>query len=98
MARWKGTTKQRGYGYTHQRERERRLAAYRPGDLCVHGGEPMWWWPLTVARRFLDLPHTADRTSYLPGLSCRRHNRADGARRGNAKRGMLKAWRTSRQW
>jgi hypothetical protein len=96
--RWTGTTAQRGYGRPHQVLREQRLAAYRPGDLCAHGGEPLPYWPLAVARRYLDLPHTADRGGYLPGLSCRRHNRADGAVRGNRMRGRARTWRTSRQW
>jgi hypothetical protein len=98
MARWKGTTTERGYGNTHQRLREQRLAAYRPGDLCAHGGEPLTYWPLAVARRYLDLPHTADRAGYLPGLSCRRHNRGEGATRGNRQRGVASRWRTSRVW
>lgn len=100
MQRWarRGSTEQRGYGSQHRAERERRLTAYRPGDLCAHGGEPMRWWPLTVARRYLDLPHTADRTSYLPGLACRRHNRGEGATRGNRARGRVRAWQASRQW
>jgi hypothetical protein len=96
--RWTGTTTQRGYGHGHQSERERRLARYRPGDLCAHGGEPLQYWPLSVARRYLDLPHTSDRTGYLPGLSCRRHNRADGAVRGNRMRGRVRAWSQARQW
>ena len=94
----KGTTAARGYGNVHQAERERRLKQYRPGDRCAHGGEQMWWWPLTVARRYLDLPHTADRTGYLPGLSCRKHNRADGAMRGNRMRSTVRAWQQARQW
>jgi hypothetical protein len=96
--RWTGTTAQRGYGHGHQSERERRLARYRPGDICAHGGEPLQYWPLSVARRYLDLPHTTDRTGYLPGLSCRRHNRADGAVRGNRMRGRVRAWAQARQW
>lgn len=96
--RWRGKTTARGYGSDHRALRERRLSAYRPGDRCAHGGEPMWWWPLAVARRYLDLPHTADRTGYLPGLSCRYHNRKDGAVRGNKQRGRVRAWRASRQW
>jgi hypothetical protein len=100
--RWTGTTAQRGYGRPHQVLREQRLAAYRPGDLCAHGGEPMQYWPLSVARRYLDLPHTADRGGYLPGLSCRKHNRADGAVRGNKMRGRVRTiplpLRTSRRW
>jgi hypothetical protein len=100
MQRWarKGSTEQRGYGGQHRAERERRLLVYRPGDLCAHGGEPLTWWPLAVARRFLDLPHTDDRTGYLPGLACRTHNRGDGARRGNRMRGRARQWQASRQW
>ena len=104
MQRWayRGTTEQRGYGGSHRKLREQRLAVYRPGDLCAHGGEPLTWWPLSVARRFLDLPHNADRTGYLPGLSCRRHNRAEGATRGNRmrgeQRGAVRTWRAARSW
>ena len=94
----KGTTTQRGYGSAHQAERERRLPLYRPGDICAHGGEQMWWWPLAVARRFLDLPHNADRSGYLPGLSCRRHNRGEGATRGNRMRGLARQWQQARRW
>jgi hypothetical protein len=98
--RWarRGSTAQRGYGQQHRAERERRLARYRPGDICAHGGEQMWWWPLPVARRFLDLPHTADRSGYLPGLACRRHNRGEGAARGNRQRGITRAWQAARRW
>ena len=96
--RWTGTTAQRGYGPAHQAERERRLAVYRPGDLCAHCGQPITWWPLAVARRYLDLPHTADRGGYLPGLAHRHCNRADGARRGNQLRGRVRAWAAARQW
>ena len=91
----KGTTTERGYGSSHQRERERRLQRYRPGDICAHGGEPLLWWPLRIARRFLDLPHTADRSGYLPGLSCRFHNRSDGGRRRQA---VTYGWATARRW
>ena len=96
--RWQGTTTERGYGNGHQQERERRLKLYRPGDLCAHGGEALMFWPLAIARCYLDLPHTPDRTGYLPGLACRRHNRSDGAARGNRMRGTVTRWRTSRRW
>lgn len=101
MPRTRGTTTERGYGTEHQRERERRLAAYQPGDICAHGGEPLMYWPLSTARRYLDLPHTDDRTGYLPGLACRKHNRADGAIRGNRsprRRTRSQQWAASRQW
>lgn len=88
----------RGYDHRHRAERERRLKIYRPGDICAHGGEALMWWPLTVARRFLDLPHNGDRSGYLPGLSCRRHNRGEGASRGNRMRGLTRQWATSRRW
>jgi hypothetical protein len=97
--RWTGTTTQRGYGADHRAERERRLKLYRPGDICAHGGEPLLWWPVQIARRYLDLPHNRDRSGYLPGLSCRRHNRSEGATRGNQARGMRRRMvRSSRAW
>jgi hypothetical protein len=96
MARWTGTTTERGYGHTHRQERERRLALYRPGDTCAHGGEHMHWWPLAYARRFLDLPHTDDRSGYLPGLACRKHNRGDGARKRNRRARRVRL--ASRRW
>jgi hypothetical protein len=94
------STSDRGYGHAHQAERERRLMRYRPGDICAHGGEPLLLWPLQFARRYLDLPHTTDRTGYLPGLSCRKHNRGEGATRGNRTRGVRvrMAARSSRPW
>jgi hypothetical protein len=100
VQRWarRGTTEDRGYGHAHRTERERRLAVYRQGDICAHGGEAMHWWPLAYARRFLDLPHNADRSGYLPGLSCRRHNRSEGAVRGNRQRGRVRAWASARRW
>jgi hypothetical protein len=103
--RWarKGTTTQRGYGAPHQAERERRLNRYRPGDKCAHCHQPMTWWPLPVARRYIDLPHTADRTGYLPGLAHRYCNRRDGQRITttilHAKRGTApRPWAQARQW
>jgi hypothetical protein len=96
--RWRGSTAQRGYGQQHQAERERRLSAYRPGDRCAHGGEPMWWWPLPVARRYLHLPHLPDRSGYLPGLSCARHNIAEGNLRRQRRVLPRRAWPASREW
>lgn len=92
MARWRGTTTERGYGHPHTAERQRRLALYKPGDPCAHGGEPLNYPPPTLVTDrhgtrlvspWLDLPHTTDRSGYLPGLACRKHNRADGAHRRN---------------
>ena len=96
--RWTGTTTQRGYGAAHQSERERRLKRYRPGDLCPHCMRPLTYWPLPVARRYLDLPHNATRTGYLPGLAHRTCNRRDGAVRGNKMRAAVRTWAQARQW
>ena len=98
--RWarRGSTTQRGYGSDHRRERERRLRIYRPGDICPHCGQPIMWWPLSVARQFIDLPHNADRSGYLPGLAHRSCNRGDGARYGNRMRGQARRWAAARRW
>lgn len=103
--RWarRGTTAQRGYGHGHQAERERRLLAYRPGDPCAHCGQPMNWWPVDTARRFLDLPHAPGKTGYLPGLAHRSCNRRDGQRMTtailNARQGRTASvWQSSRVW
>ena len=93
----KGTTTQRGYGSRHQAERERRLRLYKPGDMCAHCGQPILW-PPSVVRRFVDLPHTPDRSGYLPGLAHRACNRADGARHGNRMRGLARQWQQARRW
>ena len=107
MARWQGTTTERGYGHQHKAERQRRLALYRPGDLCAHGGEALNYPPpvrvkdqygTRLVSPWLDLPHTDDRSGYLPGLACRRHNRGDGARRGNRTRRAQARRRTARRW
>lgn len=98
MARWQGTTTARGYGTAHQAERARRLNAYQPGDTCAIGGEPMTW-PMPLARRYLDLPHDHANGGYLDGLSCRRHNRGEGASRGNRMRPRKpRPFATSRAW
>jgi hypothetical protein len=72
------------YGGEHQAVRKRRVAAYRLGDPCAIGGEV-----LMVPAALLDLAHDDARGGYLPGLSCRHHNRAAGARVGNRQRGPL---------
>jgi hypothetical protein len=86
MGRWNGTTKERGYGSDHQAIRKQRIAAYRPGDICTMGGEPLWQPP-----ELLDVPHDHVNGGYLPGLSCRKHNRGEGAIRNNQIRGFTLA-------
>lgn len=85
------------YGGQHVRARALAVARYRPGDRCAIGGEV-----LLVAAAELDLAHDHVNGGYL-GLACRRHNRAEGAARGNRMRGPLPrvqrkaiAWKTGR--
>jgi hypothetical protein len=72
------------YGSEHARIRSLAVAAYRVGDPCSIGGEP-----LMVAARWLDLAHDNVNGGYL-GLSCRFHNRSEAAARGNRQR---RRWR-----
>jgi hypothetical protein len=85
------------YGGAHVRARQMAVARYRPGDPCAIGGEP-----LTGPTWSLDLAHDHVNGGYL-GLACRRHNRGEGAARGNRLRGPLPraqrkaiAWKTGR--
>lgn len=71
------------YGGDHRRVRSLAVAAYLIGDPCAIDGEP-----LTVPARWLDLAHDHVNGGYL-GLACRRHNRGEGATRGNRMRGPL---------
>jgi hypothetical protein len=86
MARWVGTTKERGYGSDHQKLRAQRVAVYRCGDPCAIGGEP-----LNLPPAMLDLAHDHVNGGYLPGLSCRYHNRREGAQRANRQTGFVPA-------
>jgi hypothetical protein len=71
------------YGAAHVQAREAAVVRYRPGDRCAIGGEV-----LMVAAAELDLAHDNVNGGYL-GLACRRHNRGEGASRGNRMRGPL---------
>jgi hypothetical protein len=94
----RASTSSRGYGAQHQAERERRLAAYQPGDQCNMGGEPLRWWPLAVARRYLDLAHDHANGGYLPGLACRRHNRGAPNRQRSMRRQAVRVRTTPPRW
>lgn len=101
MTRPAASTTARGYGSPHQSLRAQRLAAYQPGDPCAIGGEPLPW-PRAQAAANLDLPHDHVNGGYLPGLSCRAHNRADGGSRGGKARARQlrpsRPFTTSRAW
>lgn len=74
------STAARGYGTAHRRERQRRLPLYSSADPCGACGRP-----LGPDRRLWHLPHSDDRTHYLPGFWCAPCNLTDGARRGRAR-------------
>lgn len=80
---WQRSTRNRqarGYGRAHDLERARRLRHTRATDPCGNCGRPLG--PDTTRWH---LPHTPDRTGYLPGLWHKRCNDIDGAKRGNQR-------------
>lgn len=81
MARFYGTTEQRGLGSAHRADRERLLALHKDGDLCWRCGQPMY------KSQNLERDHVIDRAlggadgpAVLAHMAC---NRAAGARLGN---------------
>jgi hypothetical protein len=81
MARWQGTTTQRGLGAPHVRDKKRLKALLRDGEPCWRCGQPMYSW------QDLDRDHIIDRArggtqgpAVLAHASC---NRSAGARLGN---------------
>lgn len=84
MARYRGTSTQRGLGGDHQADKKRLAALHRDGDPCWRCGQPMYKW------QALDRDHIVDRAlggttgpAVLAHASC---NRAAGARLGNQLR------------
>ena len=84
MARYQGSTTQRGYGSQHQALRSRLLAQWKPGQPCARCGQPMWhrWMLDSTGRKVsaIDLGHADDRSRYT-GLEHRACNRRDGQRK-----------------
>jgi hypothetical protein len=81
MARYRGTTAQRGLGGDHQADKKRLKALHRDGDPCWRCGQPMYKW------QDLDRDHIVDRAlggangpAVLAHASC---NRSAGARLSN---------------
>jgi hypothetical protein len=96
MARWRGTTEERGLGTAHRADKRRLLAALRDGDLCPRCRKPMYRW------QSLDRDHVVDRArggTHGPAVLSHAHcNRSAGARAGNLARGRHRMVRTSRAW
>jgi len=87
MARWQGTTAQRGLGTEHQRDKKRLQAQLRDGQPCWRCGLPMYRW------QELDRDHITDRArggaqgpAVLAHASC---NRKAGAQAGNQRQARL---------
>jgi len=77
LARWQGTTTQRGLGYAHQKTRKQAIAALRDGDPCARCGQPMY----RSQSRLLDLddfPGRAYGGPQVKRLSHRSCNRRAG--------------------
>jgi 5-methylcytosine-specific restriction endonuclease McrA len=101
MARWRGTTTQRGLGHTHQKARAAAVIALQDGQPCPRCGRPMW----RSQARYLDLDHIIPRSMGGTGgpavLAHRWCNRAAGARITNQKRRTVTARQgtpQSRRW
>lgn len=81
MARYRGTTAERGLGSDHQADKRRLLALHRDGDPCWRCGQPMY------KSQPLDRDHVVDRAlggtlgpAVLAHAAC---NRGAGATLGN---------------
>ena len=100
MARWHGTTTERGYGAPHQKFKEQWRPIVDAGQAWCHATRCLqptrWIQPGTPWH----LGHTPDRATWT-GPEHQHCNTADGARRKNA-RTRPRTWpstlHTSRQW
>ena len=97
--RWarKGTTAERGYGSPHQKLRAKWKPQVDAGMVNCHAVicvmSSRWIQPGTPWH----LGHTPDRTGWT-GPEHQHCGAADGARRGNSRRGQARGWLTSRRW
>jgi hypothetical protein len=80
-ARSKRGTTERGYGWTHQKARQRAVRDLRDGQPCPRCGQAMW----RSQAKLLDLDHTDDRAGYR-GLAHRACNRRAGQAVGARQR------------
>lgn len=81
MARYRGTTAERGLGTEHMADKKRLLAQHRDGDPCWRCGQPMFKAQALERDHVIDRAHGGhDGPAVLAHRSC---NRAAGARLGN---------------
>jgi hypothetical protein len=95
--RHRGTTYQRGYGPAHRKLKDQWRPTVEEGHAYCHATicllPTRWIQPGTPWH----LGHTPDRTGWT-GPEHQRCGAADGARRGNSRRGQTRGWFTSRRW
>lgn len=80
----RGTTTQAGYGWTHQQDRARLLAAHIDGTRCAHCGRPMYRSQKLQADHSKPRALGGQRADRLLHASC---NLSRGATLGNQLRG-----------
>ncbi len=105
MARWQGTTAQRGYGTPHRKLRARWKPVVDAGHGICHAAICLMPTRHITPGTPWHLGHTPDRTAWT-GPEHERCNESDGARRGNRNRPSPRrrrtlpqtAWTTSRRW
>jgi hypothetical protein len=85
----KASSAARGYGPAHRAEQLRRFATHTEYDPCSACSRPLGpkYGRDRKGRRLTlwNLPHTPDRTGYLPGLQHRACNVSEGSSRGAKK-------------
>jgi hypothetical protein len=94
FAKPKASSTARGYGTAHRKEQLRRFSQHTPAHPCSACGRPLgpMYGRSRSGRRLTlwNLPHTPDRTGYLPGLQHFRCNVMDGSKRGRARQDATK--------
>lgn len=86
MARWQGSTTARGYGSSHQKLRAQWKPIVQAGNAACHATTCLMPTRWIAPGAPWHLGHTPDRSQWT-GPEHATCNEADGARRGNARRG-----------
>lgn len=91
------STKERGYGSEHQRERRKWKPIVESGQAVCHATTCVMHSRIIEPDAEWDLGHTEDRSAWT-GPEHRRCNRREGARRGNASRGQADGPKVTLWW
>jgi len=93
--RHRGTTTQRGLGWSHVQDARRKRAAMVDGEPCPYCGRGMF------EGQALELDHYPGRMFGSPQVTRLAHahcNRSAGASMGNRLRGKANGWGSARRW